>query len=488
MQYNVISGDSHVDMTWMPGDLWVSQAPAKFRAVAPHVVETDEGLKWTAEGKTLGVFGGSSFGFGKAQRGASKRIDTMFDEGFYEGPPRPTTPELRLKDMEMDGVDAEVLYGILGVGMRFDDPELTRYVYNVYYEWAAEFCNTNPGRWAALAPLASHDPQAAAADLRTAAKLGLKGADFAVSIAVKPLYQQEWDVLWEAASECAMPVSFHFTVGMRPSIRQPDPEDLPAYKSKLGLVSDACSQLEGALHLTSIIYSGACERYPNFKWVLGESGVTWVPFLLARMDAHRQDARHQVTCPCCPASTGVARATRRTRPTASWRTWWTWWARTTRSGDRTTPTRTACGPTPNQPSNRTLAGSTNGVDRRSSARTPVSSTAFWRRGAGSGARRRTAVPDRSRSFKPAALTIFLVQLLQPDPCLFRVVGGNRRQLPDTPPLLIAYVVDKPGESCYLLSQLSVCLRQLGQEPNRPPLIFGYVVDKPGEGCYTLGKR
>ena len=301
MQYNVISGDSHVDMTWMPGDLWVSQAPARFQAVAPHVVETDEGLKWTAEGKTLGVFGGSSFGFGKAQRGASKRIDTMFDEGFYEGPPRPTTPELRLKDMEMDGVDAEVIYGILGVGMRFDDPELTRYVYNVYYEWAAEFCNTNPGRWAALAPLASHDPQMAAQDLRTAAKLGLKGADFAVSIAVKPLYQQEWDVLWEAASECAMPVSFHFTVGMRPSIRQPDPEDLPAYKAKLGLVSDACSQLEGALHLTSIIYSGACERYPNFKWVLGESGVTWVPFLLARMDAHRQDQRHQGDLPLLPS-------------------------------------------------------------------------------------------------------------------------------------------------------------------------------------------
>ena len=301
MQYNVISGDSHVDMTWMPGDLWVSQAPARFQAVAPHVVETDEGLKWTAEGKTLGVFGGSSFGFGKAQRGASKRIDSMFDEGFYEGPPRPTTPELRLKDMEMDGVDAEVIYGILGVGMRFDDPELTRYVYNVYYEWAAEFCKTNPGRWAALAPLASHDPQMAAQDLRTAAKLGLKGADFAVSIAVKPLYQQEWDVLWEAASECAMPVSFHFTVGMRPSIRQPDPEDLPAYKAKLGLVSDACSQLEGALHLTSIIYSGACERYPNFKWVLGESGVTWVPFLLARMDAHRQDERHQGDLPLLPS-------------------------------------------------------------------------------------------------------------------------------------------------------------------------------------------
>jgi predicted TIM-barrel fold metal-dependent hydrolase len=301
VEYNIISGDSHIDMTWMPGDLWASQAPLALRDDAPRVIETDEGLKWTAEGKILGVFGGSSFGFGKAERGSSRRIDSMFDEGFYEGAPRPTTPELRLKDMERDGVDAEVLYGVLGVGLKFENPELTRYVYNVYYQWAADFCQSNPGRWAALAPISSHDPRAAAEDLRLAAKLGLKGADFAVSNAVKPLYHSDWDVLWDAASECAMPVSFHFTVGMKPSIRQPDPEDMPAYKDKVNLVGDACSQLEGALHLTSIIYSGACERFPNLQWVLGETGVTWVPFLIARMDAHHKDQRHMVDLPLAPS-------------------------------------------------------------------------------------------------------------------------------------------------------------------------------------------
>ena len=29
MNYRIISADCHIDMTWMPGDLWVKNAPAK---------------------------------------------------------------------------------------------------------------------------------------------------------------------------------------------------------------------------------------------------------------------------------------------------------------------------------------------------------------------------------------------------------------------------------------------------------------------------
>jgi hypothetical protein len=28
MEYRVISADCRIDMTWMPGDLWTTQAPA----------------------------------------------------------------------------------------------------------------------------------------------------------------------------------------------------------------------------------------------------------------------------------------------------------------------------------------------------------------------------------------------------------------------------------------------------------------------------
>src|SRR5262249_44016971 len=122
----------------------------------------------------------------KVQRNFSKHVERMFQAGFYEGGPHPTTPALRLKDQEIDGIDAEVMYGILGIGLRMQDRELIQTVYEIYNDWAADFCKSNPHRFVGLACIPSHDPAAAAAELRRAARLGLKGADFAVSTAAYP--------------------------------------------------------------------------------------------------------------------------------------------------------------------------------------------------------------------------------------------------------------------------------------------------------------
>ena len=53
MEYKVVSADSHVDMTWLPGDLFESQAPNKWKDLVPKVVETPEGPRWVAEEKIL---------------------------------------------------------------------------------------------------------------------------------------------------------------------------------------------------------------------------------------------------------------------------------------------------------------------------------------------------------------------------------------------------------------------------------------------------
>ena len=63
MDYRVISADCHIDMTWMPGELWVDNAPRKWRDQVPQVRQTPEGPRWWAEGKEMGVFGGLGFGF-----------------------------------------------------------------------------------------------------------------------------------------------------------------------------------------------------------------------------------------------------------------------------------------------------------------------------------------------------------------------------------------------------------------------------------------
>jgi len=157
MNYRVISADCHIDMTWMPGDLWIENAPAKFRDQVPQVRDTPDGPRWYAEGKELGVFGGLGFGFDRVQRSFSKHVERMFQAGFYDGGPHPTTPELRRRDQEIDGIDAEVIYGILGAGMRMQNSELIQAVYEVYNDWAASFCKSNPRRFVTLACIPNHD-------------------------------------------------------------------------------------------------------------------------------------------------------------------------------------------------------------------------------------------------------------------------------------------------------------------------------------------
>ena len=54
-------------------------------------------------------------------------------------------------------------------------------------------------------------------------------------------------------------------------------------------------QLSAVEILSSIIFSGACERYPEFKFVLGEAGVGWLPYVLERMDNTYEDRKRQAT-------------------------------------------------------------------------------------------------------------------------------------------------------------------------------------------------
>ena len=51
MQYNLISGDNHIDLTYCPPDLWSADAPAKWKLLVPRVEELDDGLHWFVEGQ-----------------------------------------------------------------------------------------------------------------------------------------------------------------------------------------------------------------------------------------------------------------------------------------------------------------------------------------------------------------------------------------------------------------------------------------------------
>ena len=310
----VISGDCHVDIPWLPADLFTSNAPAHLKDRMPHVEDTKDGEQWFAGGRQLGCVGGAGIGLQPSLfwdpyvPGVSTRLDRMEEKNFFtdakEGLFHPTTPELRIKDQDTDGIKGEVLYGVLalasgfgstqgeegaviggdepsGPGYGLTDPDAILSAFDIYNQYIADFCNTNPDRLAALACLFARDPQEAARQVHRAAELGLKGTELNVSSTEEPIYLRDWDPLWAAVDESGLPISFH-TVGLSP--KAPKRDTTAAERAIMTGVALTVFQLSGAEFVSSIILSGACERYPNMKFVLGECGVGWLPYVLFRMD------------------------------------------------------------------------------------------------------------------------------------------------------------------------------------------------------------
>jgi hypothetical protein len=66
MQYRRISADCHLDMPWMPPELFVSEAPQALKERMPYVEDAPQGPQWVAKnganfGLKNGVTGGAAY-------------------------------------------------------------------------------------------------------------------------------------------------------------------------------------------------------------------------------------------------------------------------------------------------------------------------------------------------------------------------------------------------------------------------------------------
>src|SRR5689334_9366363 len=115
MRYEMISADCHVDLCWLPPTLFTENASSALRERMPYVIEGPDGRRWTTKrGANLGVENGMGSGGRQYIPGKIHRADRMAETGLYEdgrrGVRRLTDPDLRVKDQDRDGVQAEVLY------------------------------------------------------------------------------------------------------------------------------------------------------------------------------------------------------------------------------------------------------------------------------------------------------------------------------------------------------------------------------------------
>ena len=291
MRYDVISADCHIDLIWLPPDLFTSNASTALKDRMPYVIEGRHGMRWVAKnGANFGLMNGMGSAGREYVPGQIHRSDRMASTGLYDdgkrGIRRLTDPELRLKDQERDGVQAEVLYGILGASMRINDDEAATEMLRVYNEWLADFCRAHPDRYAGLACIPSHDIKAAVEEAERVAKAGvLRGFDIANQPSMTPLWDPWWNPLWDVAGEVMLPIHMH-TIGGR----IPDFTKLPPKVGRAAFATVISSfQMFMAEPLLSMIFAGVLEHHPSLRLVIGESGIGWIPYILDHMDVEWED-------------------------------------------------------------------------------------------------------------------------------------------------------------------------------------------------------
>ena len=287
MMHRFISADDHIDLRWLPQDLWSERLPARLRERGPRVIENDHGAYWSWEGQTFSPHGYYTAAQGSGAMWAIERGGVM-----RPGELRPTTAELRLSDMDRDGAEASIMYGPTDP-MAIADPELRRLCYQAYNDWLSEFCAARPERLFGVPQLSMEDPVAARDELaRLAKRGGLRHVNILASRASPPVYDDAWEPFWALAEEVDVPIGFHLAVVVKKS--RLDESKRAAANLVVTVASQFAQEPPGMQLLepmTGLIFDGVLDRHPRLKIVMAEAGLAWVPSMIQGLDIWYQRTR-----------------------------------------------------------------------------------------------------------------------------------------------------------------------------------------------------
>jgi predicted TIM-barrel fold metal-dependent hydrolase len=268
----IVSADSHV---MEPADLWTARVDPSLREIAPQVRKNDDGPGYSFHAPTLPpstVAGAWAAGL------SGEALKAHLEQAGYESArPSGWDPAERLKDQDVDGVHAEVLYGTLGMRLyRMTDAALQQEFFRVYNDWLAEFCAYDPKRLHGLGLISLWHVDAGVRELERCAAIGLKGAMiWGYPPDDLPYYLPTYDRLWAAAQDLDLPLSLHIVTGMGPESRVDFTAAAVRYMHLIHEVQRSVSQ---------IVLGGVMEKFPGLRIVGAECEIGWLPHWMQRMD------------------------------------------------------------------------------------------------------------------------------------------------------------------------------------------------------------
>jgi predicted TIM-barrel fold metal-dependent hydrolase len=277
-EYHLISADGHLNE---PRDVWTSRVASKYKDLVPRVDRLPEGDGWVFPGHEITI----PFGWAAT---AGRDPDKLNHWCTYEEiNPGSYDPIARVREMDEDGVDAELIFGSNYPGSyvySVDDDDLHTDMVRAYNDFTSEFCGTAPDRLGGTALLPSRGVEGCVKEIERVTNMpGFVAFLLKRYPSGELSIQPEDDPVWEAIEASGMPVTIHvgLLAGM-PSNRQ-RAENLPG----TGHFHDA------PLRMLQFIFSGVLDRFPKIRVPFIEVDCGWIPYFEDQADDNFQ--RHRKT-------------------------------------------------------------------------------------------------------------------------------------------------------------------------------------------------
>jgi predicted TIM-barrel fold metal-dependent hydrolase len=292
--YRLVSADAHV---LEPKHIWDTWLPSKYQDKAPKLAkDVDGGDGWLFAGAVepdpIGLVSTPGMAWDQF-----RWTGVTYEEaraGCYDGGER-------LKDMDIDGVDAEILFPpqrTIGHFLGDEDDDFVLAGVQAYNDFLwEEFCAPDRSRLVGMAQIPSLGTDVAVDWLRKSKARGFRGAVIGCWPSGRDSISDDDDPFWAAAADEDMPVCIHINLISRASRQRSRAAAVKAGGNALYGNRDKASKANakavaglGGVFATvpstigQLIFTGVFERFPDLHISMIETGVGWLPHFLEQID------------------------------------------------------------------------------------------------------------------------------------------------------------------------------------------------------------
>jgi predicted TIM-barrel fold metal-dependent hydrolase len=264
----VFSADGHIVE---PSELLTEGLPPSLRQFGLRA-EVRDGYRYMMAGDKV------------TSKAALNRAPVRMKDGEFFGRADRRGPRevaLRLLDLELDGIDAEIIFPSLGItSFLIENAEAELATSQVYNDWLDIQLSVAPSKFVKCAILPVRDFANTITEMKRIAAMGFTAGMLPSLIEAGsglPFYNLEsWDPVFAAAAELGIAIVLHTGTGR---------EDVRSHRGPGGAVINYTIQAcDGMLSIMQLVAGGILDRFPEAKVCCIESGASWLAALAERMD------------------------------------------------------------------------------------------------------------------------------------------------------------------------------------------------------------